>query len=97
MSGFAEGAKERTMKVIDIYDMANGNRAVFGVTPWKDNVTFAVGDVLVRDDDRKWRVSAMTRIIQGCFGQPERRQHRLQLEPIDHSEQPIQGDILVKQ
>jgi hypothetical protein len=84
------------MKVIDIYDMANGNRAVFGTTPWKDNVSYAVGDVLVRGD-KKWRVSAMTRIIQGCFGTPERRQHRLQLEPIDHSEQPIQGDILEKQ
>ena len=85
------------MKVIDIYDMANGNRAVFGVTLWKDNVNFAVGDVLVREDKRKWRVSSMTRIIQGCFATPEKRQHRLQLEPIDHVEQPIQGDILVKQ
>jgi hypothetical protein len=85
------------MKVIDIYDMANGNRAVFGATPWKDNATFAVGDVLVREDNRKWRVSAISRIMQGCFAQPESRHHRLQLEPIDHTEQPIQGDILEKQ
>lgn len=83
------------MKVDGIFNIKGRGKVITGATPWEDKVFHKLGDILVCGD-RKWRVTGVDSIHQGCFGfAPTTRMHGLQLEPIDHNEQPNIGDDLV--
>jgi hypothetical protein len=82
------------MKIHGVFDLKIRGKVVAGRSPWTDNVWHKIGDVLICGD-KKWRVIAVDTIFQGCFSIPTTRMHGLQLEPIDHNEQPNIGDDLV--
>lgn len=82
------------MKVDGIFNIKVRGKVITGATPWNDNVQYKIGDVLTCGD-KKWKVVAVDRIHQGCFSVPTTRYHGLQLEPIDHADQPQVGDDLI--
>jgi hypothetical protein len=73
-----------------------GKTVIMGRSPWENYLTHRVGEILSYGS-KQWRVTAVNRIIQGCFGIPENRMHLLELEPIDHYEMPKEHDLLAKE
>jgi hypothetical protein len=82
------------MKVIGIFNIKKRGTVISGVSPYRDNVSHKNGDIL-SCGDKSWKVIAVDRFHQGCFGVPKERYHGLKLEPIDHDSQPNVGDELV--
>ncbi len=84
------------MKITGIFTMKDGTKIVDGRSPWNDNVSHKIGDVLVCGL-RQWIVVDVDHIHQGCFGAPSERWHVLKLKPVNHNDMPNKGDVLVKQ
>jgi hypothetical protein len=83
------------MKVLFILDIKKGINAYYGETVWEDNVTHKIGEVIACKS-KKWKITSVADIAQGCFCKPKNRYHCLRLEPIDHDTFPAVGDVLVK-
>ncbi len=84
----------KQMKITGIFHIKQRGPLISGVSDWQDNLSHKNGDIL-SCGDKKWRVIAVDRFYQGCFGIPKERYHGLQLQPIDHSDQPKEGDVLI--
>jgi hypothetical protein len=82
------------MKVDGIFNIKKRGKVITGSSPWEDKVYHKIGDILICGEKR-WRVVAVDSIHQGCFSVPTTRWHGLQLEPIDHEDQPNIGDELL--
>jgi hypothetical protein len=82
------------MEVTHIYDIKELGKLFTGKSRWEDEVYHQNGDVL-SCGSKKWRVTAVSHFRQGCFGVPQYRLHSLKLEPIDHTDFPQVGDVLV--
>ena len=83
------------MIVDGVFNLKN-IKVITGSTPWEDNIQHKIGDVLTCGD-KKWKVSAVDKMHQGCFGvsTTSTRHHGLKLDPIDHDSQPQVGDDLI--
>lgn len=83
------------IEITGIFKLKNGDRVVSGESPWDNEVQLNVNDVLVCGS-KQWKIIAIDRIYQGCFGAPTFRQHALKLNPIGHNDMPNEKDILVR-
>ena len=82
------------MEITHIYDIKELGKLFTGKSRWEDKVYHRIGDVL-SCDSKKWKVTAVSHIRQGCFTTPTTRLHSVKLEPIDHTDFPQVGDVLV--
>jgi hypothetical protein len=84
------------MTVMGIFHIKKIGTVVSGHSPWKDNLSYKIGDIVICGD-KQWKVVGVDRFHQGCFGIPDVRYHGLKLEPIGHDEQPKENDVLITQ
>lgn len=84
------------MKVDIVYTFKDKSVAITGDTPWEDEVSFKVGEI-IHCGEKRWRITDVNHCHQGCFGVPDNRYHGLKIEPIDHSEYPNKGDDIEKE
>jgi len=81
------------MEITHIYDLKKHGTIFCGRSRWEDEIYHRIGDV-VFCASKKWRVTAVSHIRQGCFSVPQYRMHSIKLEPIDHEGFPQVGDVL---
>jgi hypothetical protein len=82
------------MMIVDGVFNLKGEIVVSGNSKTNDNINHKIGDVL-SDETKQWKVIAISKIHQGCFGfSSPTRMHLLKLEPINHLEQPKINDVL---
>jgi hypothetical protein len=82
------------MQITHIYDIKKIGRLIYGWSRWEDRIIHQIGDTLTCEN-KKWKVVAVSYVRQGCFSVPQKRLHSLKVEPIDHTEGPQIGDVLL--
>jgi len=84
------------MKVDGVFTFQKIGTIITVISPTDNVPSLRVGEVL-SNGSKQWKIKAVECVHMGCFSYSPTQRHNLKLDPIEHSDMPAEGDVLVKQ
>jgi hypothetical protein len=87
----------KAITVFGTYSTANGAKWIGGYSFTNSSVSHQIDDVVFVEGGKQWKVVDVgTSFIDGFYMTTGQRAHFLQLESIEHNDEPNLDDILIK-